>query len=319
MRIVIIALIIVLFSSCLKEEIPVPKREKGDVETASVSMGGNYAYQVYFDFSANEMTGKETKDLWDIGFETGENGDKVITNTAKNMMVYLTDKTEMDEVLDENNYVSGPVFDNETGNLDSTGIGNWQDGKVRIIDMGYNSAGQAIGWYKLKVTGVDETTYTFEFAEIEATNATSVSLLKQEEYNFTYYSMLNNAEIQATPKSTDWDIVFTQYIHQFYEPVVTPYLVTGCITNRNNRQAAMVTELDFEAIDLAYASNLVLSENINTIGFGWKDFVGDEYFVNSEISYIIKDHEGIFYKLRFVDFYNETGEKGNPVWEFVEL
>ncbi|PWH86718.1 HmuY family protein [Brumimicrobium oceani] len=319
MRLTILFISAILFTSCLKEELPVPKREAGDLKTGEVSMGANYAYQIYFDFSANKMTGKNSKDIWDIGFETGDNGSRVIINTARNMMVYSTDKTELSEITSENGYLVHPKFDNATGNLDSTGVGNWEDGLVRIIDMGYSSEGNAIGFYKLKINEVTATTYTFEFAKIETTLSKTATILKKDGYNFSYFSMLNNSEEEVSPKTKDWDIVFTQYIHQFYEPVVTPYLLTGVLTNRIDTKVAAITEVSFEDINLAYAENLILSEKTNTIGFGWKTLVGNDYEINTDISYVVQDHEGIYYKLRFIDFYSETGEKGNPVWEFVEL
>lgn len=319
MRLTILFISTILLTSCLKEERPVPKREAGDIISNQVSIGSKYEYQAYFDLSTNQMTGKNSKDIWDIGFEAGENGSRVIINTARNMMVYSTDKTNLADITSENGYITNPKFDNATGNLDSTGIGNWQDGFVRIIDMGYSAAGSPIGFYKLKVLDVTPTTYTFEFASIASTTSTSVTLSKKVEYNFTYYSMLDNAEREVSPKTKDWDLVFTQYIHQFYEPVETPYLVTGCITNRIDTKVKMITAVDFDDIDLAYASTLALSENTNTIGFSWKTLVGNNYEINTNISYVIQDHEGIYFKLRFIDFYSETGEKGNPVWEFVEL
>ncbi|HLV41422.1 MAG TPA: HmuY family protein [Brumimicrobium sp.] len=319
MRFTILFIGAVLLSSCLKEELPVPKREVGNLTTAEVNIGSDYGFQVYFDFSTNQMTGKNAKDIWDIGFESGDEGKHVIINTAKNMFVYATNEVNLADITSQNGYLNDPKFDNASGDLDSTGVGNWEDGFVRIIDMGYTAAGVQQGFYKLKITEVTPTTYTFEFASIESTTSTTVSIAKDDEYNFTYYSMLTKSEQSVAPKTRDWDIIFTQYIHQFYEPVVTPYLVTGCISNRTDTKVKMITEVDFDSIDLAYASTLVLSENTNTIGFGWKTLIGDNYEINTETSYLIQDHEGIFYKIRFIDFYTETGEKGNPVWEFQEL
>ncbi|RFC55924.1 HmuY family protein [Brumimicrobium aurantiacum] len=319
MRLILFIAAFITLSSCLKEESPIPKREPGDVVTNETNIGSNYEYQAYFDLSQNKMTGKISKNNWDIGFETGENGSRVIINTARNMMVYHTDQTELANITSADGYNENALFDQATGNLDSTGIGNWEDGFVRIINMGYSSTQQELDWYKLKIIEVTPTTYTFEFANLTANSSMTRTILKQDEYNFTYFSMMSDMEIEVSPKTTEWDFVFTQYIHQFYEPVETPYLLTGCITNRRNTKVAKVTEVDFESIDLEYASNLVLSEHTNTIGFSWKTLVGESYEINSDMSYIIQDHEGIYYKLRFIDFYSETGEKGNPVWEFQSL
>jgi hypothetical protein len=43
------------------------------------------------------------------------------------------------------------------------------------------------------------------------------------------------------------------------------------------------------------------------------------YTVIPGITYIIIDTEGFFYKLRFVSYYNDQGEKGFPVIEHLRL
>ena len=35
--------------------------------------------------------------------------------------------------------------------------------------------------------------------------------------------------------------------------------------------------------------------------------------------YVVEDHEGFRYKLRFTSFYNELGEKGHPQFTFQRL
>jgi len=37
------------------------------------------------------------------------------------------------------------------------------------------------------------------------------------------------------------------------------------------------------------------------------------------MNYVIRDRDGFFYKLRFIDFSNDMGEKGYPKFEFVRL
>jgi len=84
---------------------------------------------------------------------------------------------------------------------------------------------------------------------------------------------------------------------------------------------AQVFDKDFSAITLDDLSNYSLSLNINTIGYDWKfyDFETSKYTVFVNQNYIIKSTEGKFYKLHFINFYDESGVKGTPVFEFQEL
>lgn len=75
----------------------------------------------------------------------------------------------------------------------------------------------------------------------------------------------------------------------------------------------------FNEIDYSFAAGKTLSPNINAIGYNWKTYTGGTYVVNSKMNYIIKDNEGFYYKLYFIDFLNQSGATGNPKWEFQQL
>ena len=53
------------------------------------------------------------------------------------------------------------------------------------------------------------------------------------------------------------------------------------------------------------------------IGYNWKyyDFDNEIYNVDLYINYIIKNQEERYFKLHFLDFYNNNGEKGYPLFE----
>ena len=124
------------------------------------------------------------------------------------------------------------------------------------------------------------------------------------------------------PDKSIWDIEFTQYTFIYYDlEEITPYLVTGVILNRNNVQAIAKIDIAFNDIDLDYASQIQLSDHIDAIGHEWKYYNLEEgfYSVLPEISYVLMDVEGIYYKLHFIDFYTETGVKGAPKFEFQKL
>lgn len=100
-----------------------------------------------------------------------------------------------------------------------------------------------------------------------------------------------------------------------------PYSVVGCLTNTFNTLSIEVSDKTFEEINLEYAESLTLSNDRDVIGYDWKEFNFDSntYEVNSEKVYIVRDNEGYFYKLRFIDFYDDLGEKGTPTFEFQRL
>jgi hypothetical protein len=100
-----------------------------------------------------------------------------------------------------------------------------------------------------------------------------------------------------------------------------PYLVFGVLLNPNKVVAALDTVHNFADIVLADTSEITFSQDLDAIGYEWKyyNFDAGVYTVVPEFSYIIRDRDGYYYKLRFVDFYNDTGDKGHPEFEFLAL
>ena len=85
------------------------------------------------------------------------------------------------------------------------------------------------------------------------------------------------------------------------------------------------TLMDFHAIDLQSALELEYNLVQDEIGYDWKDVVGDvgsgnvNYVIIPDINYVIRDWQGFYYKVRFVNFYNNAGEKGYPTFEMQKL
>lgn len=317
-KLVVFSVLFIVLSACLKEELPVPKKDWGDATLAEVNIGGNYEYQAYFDFTTGEVVKKHSRDKWELGFQCGIAGEHIIINGSKQMFVYPTDKDELADITSKSGYLSNQRFDSPYGETDSLAMHNWQDGKVRIIDMGYNSSNVQQGWYKIKVHEVTNSSYTFEFAPLEETTSTITTIEKNDDYNFVFYSMLTKEEVDVEPKKDEWDLVFTQFTQRLYEPLVMPYLVTGALLNRKDVRAKKLTQIAYDDIDLEYALSLSLSDTLNIIGYDWKEFDFDTeiYTIYDDVSYVLKNRDGYYYKLRFLDFYNATGETGNCQFEY---
>lgn len=313
-----ISIAIFLLTSCQKDELPVPKHDSGNVITASVDMNADYRYQIYFDLKTNTMVGQNLKTIWDLGFETSEQGYMVILNSSKAMYAYNTGNTNFTSVIDTSGYSAGKKFDVPTGNLDSTAIGNWQgNSDVYIIDRGFSYTGAHQGFRKIQFQSVSTTKYIVRFSQLNGTGDTTLQVNKDEDYNFSFLSLGTSSVVTVEPPKDQWDIVFTQYL----EVLPTPYLVTGVMLNRNNVAAAMDSSTTFSNIDFSFGQSRTLSTNQNIIGYSWKEysFVTSNYTVFPQMNYIIMDNEGYYFNLHFIDFYNTSGIKGNPKWEFQQL
>jgi len=307
-----------LFYTCKKGELPVPKHQPGDVITSTVNLGSDYRYQIFFNLEKNMVVSQNLKTAWDLGFETSENGYRIILNSSKAMYAYNTGKKDFNQVTDTVGFEANKKYDSPDGDLNKTAIGNWMLNKnVYIVDRGYNENGNKIGFKKLQILQVDSIKYKIRYANLDGSSDVTLEITKNNSYNFTFFSFETNSTVIIEPPKSEWDIVFTQYL----EALSTPYLVTGVLLNRYNTYATMDSSKTFSEITYDYAVTKTLSSNMNIIGYNWKeyDFNTSSYIVFPKMNYIIKDNKGYYYKLHFIDFYNSLGTKGNPKWEYQKL
>jgi len=309
-----------LLSSCEKNELPIPKHDAGSVVTSSVSMESNYKYQVYFDLKTNTVVGQNLKTSWDMGFEATSNGYRIILNESKAMYAFNTGTSDFESVTDTTGFAAGKKWDASSGNLDSTAIGDWRiNHAVYIIDRGYSETGTHQGFRKIKIVASGEDSYTVHFAQLNGAGETTLEITKDSTYNFAFLSFATSGVVMVEPPKADWDLVFTQYIHVFYEPELTVYLVTGCLLNRSETRSACDAQTPFSDIHFTSVPGYSFTTTCNAIGYDWKEFDGTQYIIHPEKNYIIQDREGYYYKLHFIDFYNDQGVKGYPKFEFQQL
>lgn len=307
--------------SCEKKELPAPKYDRGDVITQQVEMTSNYKNQIWYRLSDNMIVTTNNKIDWDLGFESSALGFHVVLNSSKAMKVYKTHFNNLSQVTDTAGLGLGGTADMPSGNIDSTAIGNWQTiNTVYIINRGYNELGQQQGYYKLKINSVTSTGFTFEFGDIYSSTVSSGLVNKNSEYSFNIYSFYNQQQLVIEPKKTEYDLCFTQYSHVYYDPIYF-YQVTGVLSNNYNTTIIRIADKSFNSIVLSDTIGKTFSVNKNTIGYDWKtfDLNTNLFTVNPQICYLIKDCKGFYYKLHFIDFYNSSGIKGFPKFEFIKL
>ena len=332
----IFGLLTLFLSACFKKEDPIIL-PAGSSTISTVFIGTEYEKDMYFDISTNTFQEKQSAD-WDIRFETTDAGYGVFLNNgnlikARKIGVYgLTEKL----ASDSNYYkTTKELRDAPEGKADQSAIGDWRNYKsaapdflpgIFVIELSYESGSNK--YKKLQLLNVDDTAFFVRITNFSETSGDTLVIHKDKTRNFTYYSFKNGGRIvdQVEPDKNGWDLVFTRYNHFFYgilpnnEPF--PYRVSGVLSNPNKVTIARDSLDNFEKITGASIPNYDFSNNWNVIGYDWKSHAfgaAGNYTVNSHITYIIKDTDDNYYKLRFLDFYNNKGEKGYPKFEFTQI
>jgi hypothetical protein len=333
-----ILLISMCLLACEKEE---PLYTAPDVplgtQSATFAMGENYENQIWFEFST-QKTVSNPFGLWDIGFSLNEKNN-IIINCGKHSAYTVTwmENTSFRDIIqiDANKHVW--TFDNPNGHPDSLSFTGWyennQQGKIEakdrlyIINRGADSLG-AKKFIKLKLLSREGGSYHFQWGLISDTIPRhDVFINVKNDYNYVYYCFTTEKEVFNEPLPRDnWDMVFTTYKQTVTEETLgttMPYILRGVLSNPNKVKVLELNNvIDFNQIDLKYAKNLVLSQFLNIIGYDWKTWslTANKYTVNQKKIFIILDSKGNYFKMRFVDFYNDKGEKGYPkiAWELLK-
>lgn len=306
------------FVACHKDEIPIEPHESGDATEVQVEMGQTYKSQLFYSLKDNSIISSNDKKIWDLGFESSANGWHIILNSSKGMAVHRSD-LDFDEIIDETG-LEFDHWDTQTGNLDSTAIGNWQsEDKLYIIDLGHDDLGAHQGFSKMKIESVNSTSYSISYGDIADVTPQQQTITKNTENLYTFFSFQNGVVTVAPPNET-WDLEFTQYTHLFTSPDEA-YIVTGVLLNPYNTSATIIKNKSFNEIVYTDVVGLDYSSNLDVIGYSWKEYDFDQsiYTVDPSITYIVKTNEGLFYKLHFIDFYNSQGIKGYPKFEVQQL
>lgn len=316
-------LLMATFSSCVRNEIGVEPYQNPDtaVVTQAVELGTTYTRQCYYSLKENRMVGTNTRQQWSLAFETSPDGFHVYLNTSRNMFVYPTTKTDFSSVKFSDR--GEMTWDRAMGNKDSLAIGDWRtNGYVYIIDEGDDDMDVNQGWSKIQILSVDANKYKIRCSKINNSSDVILEIPKDTAYNFSYVLIGSDPKVVTgiePPKDT-WDINFTRYSHTFPDPY-TAYLVVGCLSNNYNTVVAEDSITDFNTIDLELAKTYTYTAQWDAIGYDWKEVGstgggGSDYKVDPKKVYIIKTSHGEYYKLHFIDFYNDKLEKGNPKWEY---
>jgi len=314
------AVLSVSLSSCLKDELPVPARQpRGEAMTVQVCMGPGYQDQLWMDLRTGTVQRTNSKLIWDLAFESAPEGWRVYLNGSKMMTAWNLGAVDIAAVHDTVGMGAGRHIDAPSGHRDSTAIGDWRNNDdVYLIDLGFDHIGIPQGYRKFRFLSVSPSEYVFEVARLNGTQLQTVTVPKDGARSFTCY-MSGAGVVDVEPQRGQWDIVVTQYTHQFYEPF-QPYLVSGALSAPGVRVAKLNTA-SFDNVTLGDTLNHPFSTARDAIGYDWKVYLFESasYVIDATRVYIVHAADGSFYKLQFIDFYSEHGQVGCPRFDVVPL
>ncbi|MBA2422641.1 MAG: HmuY family protein [Chitinophagales bacterium] len=311
--------LLLIISSCFKEDESVTLPPPGDAQIFRISQGEDYHRQQYFDLNTTDTLGSEYSS-WDLCFQSNPTGWHIWLNGGNFALIANMNTQDFDAVHDTTG--ASWHWDEASWNPDSTAIGDWRDVRlVYVLDRGFSKPA-AERYKKIIFQSEDESKYEIQFSNLDGSEQNIVYVPKNSLNSYAYFTFNDGGSIlNIEPAKQQWDMLFTRYRYIFYdEEPPLPYLVTGVLINPEI-SVAVDSSMTFSEIDYQIAITLTYSNTRDVIGWKWKhfDLSTSAYTVHQNVNYIIRDMEGVYWKLHFIDFYNEEGDKGYPQFEFQRL
>ncbi|MFH0758836.1 MAG: HmuY family protein [Bacteroidota bacterium] len=329
----ILLFMITALVSCFEEDQQVPPYlQPGDVSSVFFH-NSLYTHQSYFDFSSGSIVAENENNEWVLAFECPGSGFHIRVNSSGLWGLAHTGSTDISMDFTGTAAYSWKS-DKSDGNPDSTAAGEWvtfpegepvYSREVMLLGQYDGIAYQAKK--KVQFIEVDEASYTFLLCDTGLSGPDTVEIFKNEDFNYVQYSLDNNEQKLLEPLKSDWDLLFTQYFTILFsdDGIPTPYYVRGVWLNPNGVESALDTSTHFFDINASSALEYKFSALQDAIGHDWKSVEVDEasnsaeYRVRAGYTYVVRDSRGGLFKFRFRSYFNPSGQKGFPSFEFAPL
>lgn len=329
LRPLILPALLLLLTGCFEEEDPI--EVDADATRQEIGMGSDYGDQVFFSFAEGTVTAVNRFTDFDLLFWS--DGSEIRLNSATNARIARTSYTTFDAVpVDADDDADFRTdFPGQTSPLAGLINGATTDDTVvrydpaiHILDAGIDEAGDPRGVFKLQFVERTPCCHVIRFAPMNVVDAVTATVPRDPARRAVAYSLVERRVADHEPVVDRWDLLFTQYTHPFMlDGDTVPYLVRGVLINDERIDAAVDTAGRFEDLDRSAALARNLTDRADVLGYDWKlvtiDGTAASYAIDEEKYYIVQTADGGVYKMRFVDFLNDSGERGYPEFEYVPL
>jgi len=324
-----------LFISCEPEEIAVEGfGEQYGVNYMQIELGEDYCYQKYYNLTHNIVVNENLMTEWDLAFSHESNS--IILNSSKYMRVIEIEtdfNTESIEDLILNN--TEWYYDDPTGDETLLAFNHNSENLSQsffLVDRGYDCETNHLGYFIIEIIDANEESYFIQTIDIiELDNNINfeyndiLEIFKNLNNDYSYYELINNKLVDISNES--WDLSFLRYTEFNVLPpggdntleALPTYRVVGVLQN-SHIAVSVDTVNDFSSINISSINNYQFNTERNIIGYDWKYYNVELgiYSIDSPV-YIIRKSSYEYYKLLFLDFYNDSGEKGSPMFQIQKI
>ena len=277
-------------------------------------MGDGYENQLYFSLEQNEVVASNLMTDWDIAFRSNLSGPQMIMNSGRFMKLGLKSEFGIDSVEWKHENSDGAFYQTALGDIegfvtDST--------RTLVIDLGYDLENNTLGTIEFQIDSVTSTGYYFNF-QFEGEQTRNAFIQRDLTREWNHFSLMNAEQFEVEPARGEWDLYFSRYTE--YLNGETYYLVTGVLGVPEGVTVIDSLDLGFNDLLNNNWSNFSSSDYWGEIGYDWKwyDFETSEYLIDTERHFGVTTAEGKEFVIRFIDFYDEFGNKGSIKLEVAE-
>lgn len=311
-----------LLVSCMPVDEAIAPYDRGGVAEDRVAMGPKYGSIVYYDLVNRRIVTQQSIDDWHLSISGSDTDSLIYLNTALTMSATNLGAVAWESVNTPATSAQLKRYDAPSGDPDSTAFGRWWNadgtskGDVYLIHRGYDEDGADLGWRKAMPIRVDTSGITIRVALLDGSSDTVVTIHRDPSFERVGLQCSQPVHTVAyQPLRGTYDLVFTRYTYFFYAPDFLAYAVTGVLLGPDVRASADSIKPfnDFVAADTVVYP---LTTKRDVIGYTWKsyDIAKGVYTTDTAKVFLIRDRMGFLNKLRFLDFYSETGAKGSPLF-----
>lgn len=281
---------------CMPGEEPVEPFDRGDVEVQYIDVGPDKRDIVFYSLEQAKVVHVARPTDWDI-YSDG-NAIRLNYHRAVKYAVLNDQNTEVYDTM-------GLVF---TSGQTDTPQYELQIGNKYVLDLGLDDNGGHLGFVKLSISlGING--LLAEYAQISSDDYSTIDAPAGTYFSFIYQSTAD------LPSDEEYDISFGKYMHYFAAEDID-YEVFGALTPG---RSTIETSADFSSISMDALDSLIwVDGRFDVMGYDWKYYSLDKsaYAIDESKNFIIRSSNGFIYKLRFVNYYDNTGSSGYPTFEY---